>query len=815
MKKNKITCIIALLTLTPMVNGVAAVATSTAAPLSQRIFHFDQEKQTIPQAINQVGNLTGLNVVFTEETTVTEMANPLHGTMTVAQALNQLLSHTGFSWHFSNANTLEISRTAATTSSDSSTLEVNAVATDNRWAPGDDAIATDSVTGTKTNTPLIEIPQAINVITQQEMSDLKPQKLEEALRYTPGVIADFQANTSYFDRIRLRGFYSINNVYLDGMQLTPSGTLAVAQMDPYLLQRIDVLKGPASVLYGQNGTGGLINMATKRPLDQPYHQVSVSAGNNNSKQATLDLSGPLNDDNTLLYRLTGIVKKSHSNIDYATQERYAIAPSITWQPTKDTSWSLLANFQRDPEGLSSGYLPAKGTILSNSNGKISRNLYTGDPSYNNYDRKQTYVESDFQHRFTPDLEFHQNTRYIYVDVNTQTLSPGALKSDERTLSRTALDQMATTGGISTDNHLLYNYTLGEVYNELVTGFDYRRFVSRNDSLSGTSSDLNLDVFAPHYGNLTIPTLAAVTNNHVTLTQTGTYLQNTSKFDRWNLMLGMRRDWAKTETDNYRTNTTTYQSDQAWSGRAGLTYSFDSGVSPYISYSTSFEPATGTDYYGNTFKPTKGKQWEAGVKYQPTHINGLFTAALYNLTRTNISTTDEAHSCANAPELSDCGDYDTQTGEVRVRGLELEGKFQLTKQWDTRLSYTWMDAETTKSNDGDQGKRPTNTPKYMASAWLNYHVNQTWLNGLTLGSGIRYIGTMYADSANTSRIPATTLIDAMASMDLSTVTPALKGAMLSVSVTNLADRKVIGGCTSATLCDYVPGRSILGTVSYNF
>lgn len=765
--------------------------------------------------------VTGIQVVRPGGAAITGRSTPANGSLAPSSAIETLLRGTGLGYRFVSANTVTIFRPGdageGQAINDGSTVLSPIViqgTQENAWGPAQGFVARQSATATKTDTPLRETPQTINVVTSAQMETLKPTSLAETLRYTPGAVTEVQPSTSYFDRIRLRGFYSINNFYLDGTQLTPSGSLAVAQADPALLERVEVLKGPASVLYGQNGAGGLINMVSKRPLGINQREAGVGFGTNGYAESTVDLNG-VSEDSVFSYRLAGVARKTELNNDLSKTKRYAIAPSIMWRPTDATSWTVMAGLQRDPEGNSSSYLPIKGMVLPNVNGRFPRDVYTCDLSFCDYDRKQAYISSDFRHDFSDALSFRQNLRLTRVSVDAQTLSPGALQADERTISRTALNQSATTRGVSIDNNLKYEFDLGATHNEMIAGFDYRRFTSDNLTAQGTNSSLNLDLFNPVYGGLTIPTLVTRTDNTAMQQQYGLYAQNQMSVDNWRLMTGLRQDWASSETDNHLTNTTTETRDHALSGRAGLLYLFDNGIAPYVSYSTSFEPTSGTDYYGNPFKPSEGKQWEVGVKYEPTSFDGAFTVALFDLRRTNVTTADNTHTCAVAPTLADCGSYSVQTGEVRVRGLEFEGKVSLTDKLNASVGYAYMDAEVTASNDGYQGMVPTNTPRHMASAWLDYTFGEGALNGLSIGSGVRYIGGMYADDANTTKIPAYTLVDAKLSYDLGALTQKMNGARLAVSVTNLADRKAVGGCFSSNYCDYVARRTIIGSLNVKF
>ncbi len=821
MKSTKVHCqhyALAVVVLTALNTLPMPTAWAQEYSVTQQ-FNFNIQAQPLTRSVNEIAALAGYAVVILENTKITELGHAVNGRMTVNEALNSLLAGTSFGYRYTNSSTIQLYPVKSSGDESATTLGLITV-TQGRdvleQAPtAVGYVAKTSRSATKTTTSLLETPQTINVVTADEMVALRPQKLAEALRYTPGVITEFQQNTTYFDRTRLRGFYSITNFYFDGMQLTPSGTAAVAQIDPYLLDRMEVIKGPASVLYGQNDAGGIINMSSKHPLSDRKNEIGFRYGSDNFVDTTFDSTGPLTDDGKFLYRIAGIARKADSYIDHAKVERYSIAPSLTWAPSKDTTWTILSGFQDDPAAIASGSLPAAGTILPNINGQIPRNTFVGDPSYDTYSRKQAYVTSEFSHRFNSAMEYRQIVRYMHVDVDAKMISPGALKADQRTVSRTAQTNDAQTNGISLDNNLLYRYTLGNTKNELLAGFDFRRFSYSNRSYSGTSSALDLDVFNPQYGNITLPTMTLRTSGESTLQQYGVYVQNQMSYNRWRLTLGLRNDWTRNDTKNYLTSTRVIQKDHALTGRAGIVYLLDNGLAPYVSYATSFEPTSGTDFYNQAYKPTEGRQWEAGLKYEPSTFNGLFTAALFDLEKRNVTTSDTDHTCANAPTLPNCGSYSIQTGRIDVQGLELEAKISLTEQLDATVGYSLMNAKVKQSNNGDEGKVPTNTPRHMASAWMDYHFADGALSGLAAGAGVRYVGGMYADSLNASKISSYTLFDAMLAFDLKRWWPTLKGTRLSIAATNLTDVDAIGGCLSATSCDYVPARSVIGSINIKF
>ncbi|MBS7813626.1 TonB-dependent siderophore receptor [Roseococcus pinisoli] len=765
-------------------------------------------------ALLAFGRQTPYRLIYRSELVAGRSTAGVQGSMTGREALQRLLAGTRLSWRPTGAGAITlVEEPDAGASLQLPEVQVDA-STLRGWSPVRGYVAGISAAGTRTDTPIIETPQTINVITADEIRERAPRTLAETLRYTPGVVTDVQPGTTYFDRIRVRGFNSVSNFYLDGMQLTPSGTAGVGQVDPYLLERVEVLKGPASVMYGQNGPGGIINMVSRRPQAVAHGEIGFGIGNRNYYRGEMDVGGPLDAQGRVLYRLTTVGRTTDTDIDHTRTQRYAIAPALTWRPGENTTLTLLGAYQRDPDGSSGAYHPAVGTVLPNVNGRIPRNLFTSEPGWNRYDREQVQLGYQLEHRFSPALEFRQSARYIHVDVDYRTVRLGALQPNQRIAARTAEESWAKTSGFNIDNSLIYRFNAGPVRNTVVAGVDYRNFRSQNYSASGTSAALNLNLFAPVYG-ATIPRLATRTNNTGMLEQYGAYGQVQSSYGNWRLLLGLRQDWSTSHSLNHLARTDTRERDSALTVRTGLVYLFDNGLAPYVSYATSFEPTAGNDFFGARLKPSKGEQWEVGLRYQPPGYNSMVSLSAYQLTRQNVTTADNAHTCAAAPGLANCGNYSVQTGEVRVRGIEADIRLSLTEGLGAILAYTYMNAEVTRSNDGFTGKRPTNTPNQMLSGWLSYRFGQGPLRGLMLGGGARFMGPMYANDANTTRIPGYSLFDASASYDLSRFGRQLEGVSVQLTATNLADNRAVGGCWSASYCDYVPGRTVIGALRYSF
>lgn len=677
-------------------------------------------------------------------------------------------------------------------------------------------IATSDSTSTKTNTALIETPFSVSTVTEAETRERGARNLAESLNRTPGVMAEFQVQNAVFDRTRLRGFYHSANVYLDGLYLAPSGTIAVPQIDLVHISRVEALRGPSSGLYGQNSAGGMINMSSKLPPAERFGEVGAIFGNYEQLKGYFDVGGPVNQERTLLYRLSGQAQMRETDIYGHEIKNLSIAPAVTWRPDNMTSLTVLGGYRKDDAGPISSFIPISGTVAPNIYGKISRRLNPGDPEFDSYDRSIAYVGTILEHKFNDNLQFRQTTRLIQTEVDYNSLRPAAMKADQRTYSRNALTASAKLQGAAIDNSILYKFDTGPLKHQLIAGLDARQFNHKNRTNQASSSSLDFDVFAPRYGNLRIPALPNTQNDDMTVSQTGIYVQDQISIGRLRLTGSLRQDWARNDAKNLRSGERNVYNSDKLTGRAGAVYLFDNGFAPFINYSTSFEPLTSVDYFGTPLKPTEGTQWEAGIRYQPTNFDGLFSLTAFDLTQNNVATADLAHTCAVVPAVPRCGSYSIQTGQIRVKGIEFEAKASLLDGLNAIVSYTYMNGEVTRSNGTDLNKVPVNLPTHMGSGWLTYKFGKSSpVGGLTIGGGARAVGPMWANSTNTLKIPGYVLWDAMLRYDFEDRFPDMRGVSLQVNATNLADSKAVAGCWSQSFCDYVHGRTVTATLSKRF
>jgi len=645
----------------------------------------------------------------------------------------------------------------------------------------------DASGATKTDTPIIETPQAISVISNTQMIDQGVLTVQDALRYSAGVRADTYGVDSRGDDAFLRG--TSFTQYLDGLRQFFGN--AYARTEPYFLDRLEIVRGPSSVLYGQGTTGGLIALTSKRPQFTPGREVDVQFGNNARKQLAFDVTGPLDAAGHWAYRLIGVVRDADAQVAHVPDDRKAIAPSITWQPDADTSWTLLANLQFDRSGSTLNFLPHAGTLLPNPNGRIPTDRFVSEPGFDRYNTDQRSITSLFEHRFNDTWKFVQNARYSHDNVDYRSLYPNVysnpsypfLDDAQRTVSRYSYVSIDRHKRLTTDSHAEADIDLAGMHHRILIGVDLAH--SHTDSRQGNGVDeVPFDLYAPVYGNgFVAPDIFPVASSRTR--QTGVYLQDQINWgEHWIGTVGIRHDRATLTTGDTRSV------DNATTVRYGVMYRFDNGLVPYVSYTESFQPLDSLDFYNRPYEPLRGKQYEAGVKYQPVGSASLITATYYDLREENRLAPDPTNPLNQV-----------QAGRARTRGVELEASTRVASHLDLIGTYTWTRARP------DDGTIVAGLPKNQASVWGVYHVNDADGDGLSFGIGARYIGVNY-DETGTLRVPDKTLLDAMIAYT--------QGPWrFAVNAANVTDQAYNASCLARGDCFYGPRRSIVGSVRYRF
>jgi len=812
-----------------MATSVLTASTIAVPAAAQETKAYDIAAGPLADVLNRFARQAGVELAYPAGLTADLSSSGLHGSFGNAEALSRILAGSGLTFRQTGPRGFTI-EPAPQAAGDTVRLGPVRVAGDadrpaigmepDATSPVGHFVAARTVTATKTDTPLVEVPQSISVVTREQIVAQGAQTVQEGLRYTPGVTADQQGADTRRDYVMIRGFMA--PFLLDGIRGPYEGNLTNGRAESYGLERIEVLRGPSSVLYGQNVPGGLINLVSKRPTADPLREVQLQFGSYKRLQGAFDLSGPLNGEGTFLYRLTGLARDADTQVDHVNNDRLFIAPAFTWKPNDATMLTLLTQYTRDRSATGLGYLPAVGTLYDNPNGRIPTSRFVGEPGFDHYNRDSWSIGYAFEQKLGDHITFRQNLKYTDVDFEYGYLFALGLQPDLRTVNRFGGAGYRDTTLFGVDNHLQADFSTGAVEHVLLAGLDYSRR-TLNTALSSVSQP-PLDIFQPSYG-------ASVNTPPTTYSQgqreyrTGLYIQDQMKAGQFVLTLGGRQDWSISKTRNRLSLASTRQEDEAFTWRAGITYLAGGGLAPYLSYSESFDPISGADWDGQPFKPTEGRQFEAGIKYQPEGSRSLVTVSVFDLRQRNVTTADLAHQCGTFDDPR-CGDFETQTGEVRIRGAELEAKASLGDNFDLTGSATYLATKVVKDNDPELlGKRLTDTPRFQASLWADYRLVNGPLSGITLGGGIRYVGARYGTSSNTldlpiygivpSRVPDVTLFDAVLKYDLAFLTPAMDGVSLTVNASNLFDKTYVAGCQSERTCFYGPRRTVFATINYRF
>ncbi|MGP5711446.1 TonB-dependent siderophore receptor [Vreelandella alkaliphila] len=763
----------------------------------QQARHYDIASGPVSSVINRFAAQAGVFISGAGELGEGRQSPGLQGQYRIDEGLERLLDGTGLTAARQGDGSYRLEERAADVA-----LSVVQVEADwmheTAWGPVEGIAATRSATGTKTDTPIIETPQSISVVSSEEFQNYGAQNTYQALGYTAGVTsANLGAIDKTSDSQMVRGF-QVPTTYRDGSKYQANSF--DGQQELYGLERLEVLKGPTSILYGVASPGGLINAVSKRPTTEPLREINVQAGSFDHKQVSADFSDALDEDGEWSYRLTMLHRDSNTFIDHVPDDRTYIAPALKWQSDENTSLTLLSEYQHDQSVYFFG-LPNNGTILPNPNGDIPRERFVGEPGFDEYDNERYSLGYLLEHNFADQLKLRHSLRTFHADRDIDNIGvlQSPLSSDGRLYSRYANVRRDASRALSSDTSLQYDWEAGATANTTLVGLDYAR--QRHETERYRRTVPPLDLYDPIYGNGELGESTPYSYSQVNRNeQVGLYFQNQMKIaDKWVVMLGGRQDWTDTETSLYfDPSQGQQQDDDAFTGRIGFVYLADNGLAPFVSFSQSFEVATGTDRNGNQFKPTQGEQYEAGIRFQPEGSDTLLTATAYELTQENVLVTDPVDTS-----------FQRQMGEVRSRGVELEAKTAIGPNANLVAAYAYTDARTTKSSPAtpdEVGERSARVPYNQFSLWGDYRLGSFGLPGLKLGAGVRYVGSTQPLSFIDGEVPAFTLVDAMVSYETGPW-------VLSLNATNLTDETYIESCSYA--CFYGEPRSIVGTASYQW
>lgn len=778
-----------------------------AAEQASSVRAYDLPAAPLSTTLNQIASQGGLALSLNPALAAGKTSAPVNGQYDAAGALRAALRGTGLQLEQSSAGTYTLVAVPEGTLALPETSVIGVENFESAWGPVEGYTATRTAAGTKTDTALVEAPRSISVATRQQMDDRSVHSLDDAVRYMPGITASSYGSDTRADWLRVRGFEPTQ--FLDGLPL-PKGVYANPKQETWNLDRLALLRGPASSVYGQTPPGGLLDMVSRRPSAEASSEIQLQYGSDNHRQINFASTGKIDEAGQFLYGLSGVVRDSGTQVDHVDNKRYNIAPSLTWNIDDDTKLTLLSQFTRDDTGITSQFLPIQGTKIKSPLGDISHHKNLGDPDWEYYDRTYYALGYAFEHRLNDVWQFKQNLRYTKSDLSFQSLTPGSYPfttvDAEGNVGRTSTSVDEDISQFAVDNNFQADFATGEVRHTLLLGLDHQRSNTNYTSIFGDG--LQTNVINPIYGQPIVrPARSTAFYDYNQKTyQTGLYVQDQMALDQWRLTLGGREDWVHTSTEFFnKGDATNTQRDKKFSGNAALSYVFDNGFVPYLSYAESFQPTTGADATSTgSLKPTEGKQWELGIKYQPPGSKTLLTAAVYDLTQKNVA----VNTFVNNVSVT------SQTGEVKVKGLELEAVSDVTDNLKVIAAYTLAKSEVQKGVD--KGNRLQLMPNQQASLWTDYTWHAGVPDGFGIGAGVRYTGNTYGDKANTwlGKADAYTVFDASVHYDLGRLDNSLKGASLAVNATNLFDKDYISTCDSF-YCYYGDQRSVVASATYKW
>ncbi len=787
--------------------AVTPLAASAAQVSGEQTF--DIPSGPLGRVLNEFSRQAGVYLVGSHELAQNHQSDGLRGRHSIQQGLEHLLRGTGLQAVRQGASGYVLQPGSAVDVVQLQPMSVIGAEVQDANGQSDAGYrAIQSATASKTNTSVLEIPRSISVVTRRRMDDQKSQTLTEVLGYVPGIFAppfaagDGQAGDLFF----IRGFNATDYGYgllRDGLRV--QGNRYDTTSEPFGLERAEVFRGPTSILYGENAPGGVVNLVSKRPTVDSRGEVQLSYGTHNRRQLGVDVSGPLNEGGSVLGRMVVLGRKSDTQVDHQPDDRLYLAPSLTLNFDDANALTLLGTYQRDRTLIELGY-PAAGTLLRHPNGKIDPSTLLGNPDWDDFERETWTLGYEYSHRFNESWQFRQNSRYMQSRIDRREMWPGNLDNAGfgTNVINTAYDRENRSIAYSLDNQVEGNFKLAEVDNTLLVGASLDRTSFNQNWNAGFGGIVN--VFDPVYTGSPV-TSTAVQNALLEQRLYGLYTQLQSRIDNWVFLLGGRYDRVNSSYRN-KAGTLNAPADlDYWDGQftwqAGLMYQFDNGVSPYLSYSTAYNPTQQVSSTSGPLDPTTSEQYEAGVKYEPKGWNTTVSASIYDLRKKDDSLYDSV-----------VGDY-RNIGRSRAKGVELEVSSDLTDNFNLSSAYTYTDSRITKDAPGSllEDRQITGVPRNQASIWATYRFLDGGLKGLRIGGGVRHFDSTFAYTS-----PA--LYGKLDTGDVTLVDAALGYAIneqwsAELNARNVLDKEYVAGCNNAGRCYWGEERTLLATLTYDW
>lgn len=667
----------------------------------------------------------------------------------------------------------------------------------------------DAFGATKTDIPIVETARSVSVEPEDVFIERGALNLSQTVSYVTGVTAETYGFSTRGDWVSSRGL-SIPR-YRDSIQEL-FGSYNTTRVEPWTVEQVEILRGPASVLYGQGSPGGLLNVVSKTPEEDFGGSLAAELGNFERYQIAGDVTGPVpGSDGQLLYRLVGLYRNTGSQVDYVDEESGVFMPSLTWIPSEDTRLTIIGIHQDTKGDVAAQFIPVEGTLFPhNVTGEyIDQDVYAGEPDFNFFDTKSDQITLLGEHRVNDVWNIEATALWRSGEADYQQAWPtftgagqsrylnqyfGAPLFTETTVARTFYAADNTSEQYALDMRARADFTTGSLTHNMLMGAQYQDVETDSNTayyfgggvLSGDFSYV-FDLANPVYGNYPDQSVLDAIYSDGTPQQVqdlGLYVSDQIALDDWRFTLGLRYDQVENDTG------AVVQDDDAVSTSFGVLYRFDNGLAPYASYSESFEPVIGTDLAGNQLDPEEARQYEFGLKYEPQSFPGLITLAYYDI---EISNLPNPNALPN--------DAAQQQGISTLRGLELEARMQLDNVF-LQFAASTIDAE-----DPDGFKLP-GQPNGTASAWATWRPDGA-LNGFRIGGGIRYVGESVAEDGTVRYVtPDYTLGDLMIGYEWDRWD-------FQINARNIADEEYLTSCL--TRGDCFPGlrRTVVARLAYEF
>ncbi|MEL4166122.1 iron complex outermembrane recepter protein [Pseudomonas sp. NFACC49-2] len=762
--------------------ALPSMAQTSTVDQAQQVHQWNIPAGPLAPALDRFAREAGISLSFDASSVANRNTQGVSGTLDTSTALSSLLQGSDIEIQQQGPNAylltpqakadgdLEAFRLAP--------ILVNAKARVDGTEDANSVVAQELWVGGKVATSILNTPASVSVVTDKEMKQRSVSTTEELLQYTPGVITDYYGTDDRNDYFQIRGFQA--TTYRDGLTL---GSMRGVREEPFAYERVEVIRGANSTLFGPADPGGSVNFVSKKPRFDKFGQGYVTYGSFDHVESGIDVGDSLNEEQTLAGRFTAKMQDSDREYDHSQDDNKFLMGGLTWAPTEFTSASVIVDYLKTQSSPNSGGYPL--------DKEYDRDKFYGEPSYNFHDVERTNISGTFSHDFDNGFVLRSNLRYSELtdDFGYVFLSDSPTRTGT-TVPRYIFGTDSDAEQLNGNLMLQYDARFENIDSSTLVGVEYGDSSTEERSVYAPTGSIDLanPVFTGVPGGV-----APYSNNKLDTETKAVFLQqNLSFYERFIVTAGVRNDsldLSNTDINNVKESDNFSET----SYRGALTYIVNDEVSTYISMVESVSPPT------VGVVPKTGRQYEVGVKYAPMGMDALFSAAVYDLTQENVSIAVVLPS----------GVIEQQTvGESRVRGLDLEAKAELTSNLSLVGGYSYMESEVIRGTlyDGSslKGNEFATAPKHSASLWTYYNVPNT---DVSVGLGARYVGSYYFDAANTGTSDGTTLFDAAFNYNL------FKGTDLAINVSNLLDEQHVVG--SGTANYYNPGREITAKLSYNW